>query len=118
GRAGRCQRAMRRAGAAAEHRGYAGHQRLFDLLRADEVDMGVDAAGRHYSALPGDHLRPGPDDDVDPWLDIGIAGLADAGDQPVLQTEIRLHDAPVVDDQGIGDDGIDGTFGARHLALT
>ena len=37
--------AGRRTGAAAHHGRHAAHQRLFDLLRADEVDVGVDAAG-------------------------------------------------------------------------
>jgi hypothetical protein len=35
-----------RAGAAAEHGGHARRQRLLDLLRADEVDVAVDAARR------------------------------------------------------------------------
>ena len=39
GRAGRGIGAVRRAGAAAEHRGDAAHQRVLDLLRADEMDV-------------------------------------------------------------------------------
>ena len=39
GRAGGRKRAVRRCGAAAEHRCNAGHQRLVDLLRADEMDV-------------------------------------------------------------------------------
>ena len=71
------------AGAAAYHRGDPGHQRLFDLLRADEVDVGVDAAGGDDTALAGDDLGACADRDRDPRLDVGIAGLADAGDAAV-----------------------------------
>ncbi len=51
GRAGGGERAMRRAGAAADHGRDARHQRFLDLLRADEMDMRVDAAGRDDLAL-------------------------------------------------------------------
>ena len=67
-----------RAGAAAEHRGDAGDQRLLDLLRADEVDVRVDAAGGEDLALAGDGLGARADDDVDARLDVRVAGLADA----------------------------------------
>ena len=53
------------------------HQRLLDLLRADEVDVGVEAAGGENLALAGDDFGAGADDDVDARLDVGIAGLAD-----------------------------------------
>ncbi len=106
-----------RAGAAAEHGGDARHQRFVDLLRADEVDVGVEAAGGDDLAFAGDRLGARPDDDVDAGLRVGIAGLADAGDAAVLQPDIGLHDAPMVDDQRVGDDGVDGAVGAAHLAL-
>ena len=107
--------AGRRAGAAAEHRGDAGHQRLLDLLRADEVDVGVDAAGGDDLAFAGDHLGARADDDVDAGLDVGVAGLADRGDAAVLDADVGLDDAPVVEDQRIGDDGVDGAL-ARLVA--
>ena len=44
GRARRRVRARRGPRSAAEHRGDAAHERFFDLLRADEVDVRVDAA--------------------------------------------------------------------------
>ena len=65
-------------GAAAQHGGDARHQRVLDLLRADEVDVGVEAAGGEDFALAGDDLGAGTDDDGDVGLDVGIAGLADA----------------------------------------
>ena len=76
-------------GAAADHRRHAGHQRLVDLLRTDEVDVRVDAAGGDDHPLAGDDLGAGADDDVDPGLDVGIAGLADAGDQSALERRCR-----------------------------
>ena len=99
-------------GAAAEHRGDARHQRLLDLLRADEVDVRVHGAGGEDLAFAGDRLRAGADDDVDARLRVGIAGLADRGDAAVLQADIGLHDPPMIDDQRIGDDGVDGAFRA------
>jgi hypothetical protein len=51
--------------------------RLVDLLRADEVDVAVDAAGGDDHALGGDDLGAGADDDVHARLHVGVAGLAD-----------------------------------------
>ena len=64
-------------GAAAQHRGDAGHQRFVDLLRADEMDVRVEAAGGEDLAFARDHFGARPDDDGDAGLDVGIAGLAD-----------------------------------------
>ena len=71
-----------RPGAAAAHGGDAGGQRLLDLLRADEVDVRVDAAGGEDLALPGDDLGARADDDVDAGLHVRVAGLADAATRP------------------------------------
>ena len=57
----------------------------------------------------GDDLRAGPDDDIDSGLDVRIAGFADSGDAPVRDADIGLHDAPVIEDHRIGDDGIHGS---------
>ena len=54
------------------------HQRFLDLLRRDEVDVGVHAAGGEDLALAGDDLGRGADDDGDARLGVRIAGLADA----------------------------------------
>ena len=89
-----------------EHRGDARHQRVLDLLRTDEMDVAVEAAGGEDLAFTRDHVRAGADDDGDTRLDVGIAGLADAGDHAVLDRDVGLHDAPVIDDQRIGDDGV------------
>jgi hypothetical protein len=73
------------------------------------VDVRVDTPGGGDQAFTRDDLRTRADDDVDARLHIGIAGLSDAGDTAFLQADVRLDDAPVVDDQRVGDDGV------RHL---
>ena len=105
---------VRRAGAAAEHRGDAAHQRLLDLLRADEVDVAVEAAGGEDLALAGDHLGAGADDDVDARLHVRIAGLAELEDAPADDADVAFDDAPVVEDHGVGDDGVDRAVGVRR----
>ena len=100
-----------------EHGGDAGHQRLLHLLRADEVDVGVEAAGGEDLAFARDHLGAGPDDDGDVGLDVGIAGLADGGDAVALQADIGFDDAPVIEDQRVGDDGVDRALPVGDLAL-
>ena len=81
------------------------------------MDVGVDPAGGEDAALAGDHLGARADDDVDAGLDVGVAGLADGGDAAVAQAHIGLDDAPVVEDQRVGDDGVDRTGGAGRLRL-
>jgi hypothetical protein len=65
----------------------------------------------------GDRLGRWADDDVDARLRIRIAGLADRSDPAVLQADIGLDDACMIDDQRIGDDGIDRALRPRRLAL-
>jgi hypothetical protein len=116
-RAGGGERAVRRAGTAAEQGGHAGVQRILDLLRADEVDVAVETAGGDDAAFPGDDLGPGTDDDRDAGLDVGVAGLADCGDAAVPEADIRLVDPGRVEDERVGDDGVGRAFRPRGLAL-
>ena len=117
GRAGGGGGARGRAGAAAEQGGETGGQRLVEDLRADEMDVGVDPAGGDDLAFAGDGLGAGADDDVDAGLGLGIAGLADGDDPAVLEADVGLHDAPMVEDQRVGDHGVDRTGRAGLLAL-
>ena len=84
GRAGGGVGAGRRAGAAAEQRGDARHQRLVHLLRADEMDVGVEAAGGEDLAFARDHLGAGADDDVTPGWISGLPALPIAAIRPSL----------------------------------
>jgi len=110
-------RAGRRAGAAAEHGGNARHQRFLDLLRADHVDMRIDPTRGRDRTLAGDDLGAGADGNRHARLDVGIAGLADRADPPVLDADIGFDDAPVIDDQCIGDHRV-GHFRGAQLALS
>ena len=116
-RAGGGEGAVRRAGAAAEHRGDARHQRFVDLLRADEMDVGVEAAGGEDLAFAGDHLGAGADDDGDAGLNVRIAGFADGVNIAVLDADIGFDDAPMIDNQRVGDDGVDRALFVGDLAL-
>ena len=108
---------MGRAGAAAKHGCEAGIERIVNLLRADEMDMRIHAACRENFAFTGNRLCARPDNDGDAVLRIGITGLADRSNAPITQTDIGFIDACMIDDQRIGDDGIDRAFSARVLAL-
>ncbi len=81
------------------------------------MDVGVEAAGGEDLALARDHLGAGADDDGDARLDVGIAGLADRMDEPVLDADVGLDDPPVVEDQRVGDHGVDRAAGSRDLRL-
>jgi hypothetical protein len=116
-RAGGGESAVRRPGAAAEHGGDPRHQRLLHLLGADVMDVRVEAAGGQDLSLPRDHLGAGADDDGDIRLDVGIARLADPRNAIALEPHIRFHHAPVVEDQSVGDDGIDCSLPVAYLAL-
>jgi len=83
-RAGRRIGSGRRPGAAAEHRGDAGHQRLLDLLRADEVNVRVHTAGGGDHAFAGDDLSGRAHNDVHTGLNVGVAGFADPEILPFL----------------------------------
>jgi hypothetical protein len=64
-----------------------------------------------------DDLGARADDDVHAGLGVGVAGLADGHDAPALQADVGLDDAPVVDDQRVGQHRVHGAFSARLLAL-
>ncbi|MCY1415244.1 hypothetical protein D9M71_307180 [compost metagenome] len=116
GGAGRGIGAGGRACAAADHGGDAAHQGFFDLLWADEVDMGVDAAGGEDHAFTGDDFGAGADGDGHVGLDVRVTGLADRSNAPILEADVGFDDAPVVDNQGVGDQGVD-YIGGQQLAL-
>jgi len=125
GRAGGGKSARGRTRAAAHHGGDAAGQRFFDLLRADEVDVAVHAARGDDAALAGDDFGARADDDVHARLHVGVAGLAYGRDAPAAQANVGLDDAPVVEDQCVGQHRVHGAAGlgaaaravARALAL-
>ena len=74
------------------------------------MDVRVDAAGGHDEAFAGDGF--GRDADDHPWRDsghdVGIAGLADRRDAPVLDADVGFVDGGPVDDERIGDHAVEG----------
>ena len=60
---------------------------------------------------------PGPMTMSTPGWMSGLPALPMAAMRPSLMADIRLHDAPMVEDQRVGDDGIDGAGRAGTLAL-
>ena len=60
---------------------------------------------------------PGPMTMSTPGWVSGLPALPIAAMRPSLQADIGFDDAPMIDDQRIGDDRVDRAFGARDLAL-
>ena len=87
----------------------AARQGIVGLLRADEVNVGVDAPGGQQKPLARDGLGRDADDHAlgHAGHDIGIAGLPNAGDAASLDADVRLPNARPVDDQRIGDDAVE-----------
>ena len=81
------------------------------------MDVSVEAARGEDFALAGDHFGAGTDDDGDARLNVRIAGLADGENVAVLDADVGLHDAPMVENERIGDDGIDGALPVGDLRL-
>ena len=109
--------ARRRTGAAADHGGDAGDQRLFRLLRADPVDVGVDPASGNDLPFGGNHFRRRANRDRHAGLDVRVPGFTDGKDPPVLDANIGFHDPPVIDDQRVGQHQIHAVV-CGHLPLT
>jgi hypothetical protein len=73
-------------------------------LAADKQnEYAINAASRQNLTFPGDNFGAGANDDIDTLLRIGIAGFADACNATVFDTEIRFNNAPVIDDECVGD---------------
>mmetsp|Transcript_11609 Transcript_11609/g.54024 ORF Transcript_11609/g.54024 Transcript_11609/m.54024 type:complete len:397 (-) Transcript_11609:22-1212(-) len=112
----------RRSGPAAEQRGETAGDSLGGDLRADEVYVGVEAAGGEDAALARDCLRVHAHHHA--WRhalhDVGVTSLAYARDHTVLDPHVRLVYASVVDDERVGDDGVerDGCVDAALLTHT
>ncbi len=106
-------------GAAADQGGDPGGERLVDDLRADQVDMAVDAAGGEDPALAGEDLgaRADPERGVHAVGDIRVAGLAERDDPAVSDADVALEDAPVVEDDRVRDHQVGSAFGPRGRAL-
>src|SRR5207237_5870574 len=119
-RARRGARAVRRSGAAANHRRDAAVERFPRLLRTDEMDVRVDPASRQNTMLAGDDFRRCAEFKArrHAVLDAGVSRLADRRDAAVADADVPLHHAPVIEDDHVRDDEIRRAFPPRHLRLT
>ena len=79
------------------------------------MNMDIQAPSGDDFPLAGDRLGRRPNHDINAGLYVRVPGLTDSSDMPVSQTYVRLDDAPMIQDQCIGDDGIDCSFGTCHL---
>src|SRR5258708_28691663 len=80
------------------------------------MDVAVDAACSDNHAFCGNDLRSCTDRNAHPGLDVRVSCLADLPDAAVLEADVGLDDAPVVDDQRVGDDRV-GDLRGHALAL-
>ena len=73
------------------------------------MDVTIDTACGHNQPFGGDDLGRHADDHarIDPVHDIWISGLADADDMPILNADVGLINAGVVDDECVGNDAIE-----------
>ena len=98
-----------RAGAAADHGGDAVGNRFVNLLRGNEMDVAIDAACGDDQVFACDHFGGCADDQL--WIDsvhrVGISGFAHFHDAAVLDADIGFHDAPMIEDDGVGDDQVE-----------
>jgi len=121
GRARRRRSARRRAGATAHQRGEPGADRLGDDLWTDEVDVAVQPARGDDFPFTSNHFGRGAYDHArgHSGHEVGVAGLTDGDDAAVANADVGLHDAPVIDDHGVGDDRVErgiGSSGPCRLA--
>jgi len=92
--------------AAADHGGDAACEGVVDLLRADEMDMGVDSASCDDAALGRDYFRGCANGHrmrfsgdrigitgTEAALDTGVSGVADADDAAVFDADVGFDDA-------------------------
>src|SRR6266436_7268189 len=80
--------------------------------------MGVDTPRGDDLAFSCDDLGTRSDDYIDVGLHIGIAGLPDPCDEPILDSDVRLHDPPMIKNQSVGNNCINRSLAARTLRLS
>src|ERR1039457_556938 len=92
-------------GSTADHGGGAVRKRFVNLLRRNEVDVRVNGARGYDLAFASDHLggRANHQIRIHSVLRIRVTRFADLHDAAVANTDVPLDDAPVIDDQRVGD---------------
>src|SRR5580704_2352975 len=80
--------------------------------------MCVDSTGGNDIPFARNHLGSRPNNNVHAWLHIGIAGFPNRRNPPILNRNIGLYNSPVIENECVGDYGIDRAFLARPLGLS
>src|SRR6266481_8995260 len=80
--------------------------------------MDINATGGDDLAFACNHFGSRPDNYDDVWLHVGIARIADGRNTPILDRDIGLHNSPVIENERVGDDGINRALATRTLRLT
>src|SRR5215471_8794485 len=80
------------------------------------MDMAVDAASGHNQVLGGDHFSGSAHDQVpvDAAHGVRVSRFADFHDSAVADSDVSLNDAPVIDDERVGDHQIERAVGSRR----
>ncbi len=85
------------------------------------MNMAVDAAGGDNHVFARDDFGGRADDQlrIDAVHRVGISRLAHLDDAAVADADVAFDDAPVVDDDGVGDDQIEnaGALSRRDMRL-
>ena len=119
-RAGGRLGSLGRARSPSQHRCDTAVDRLPRLLGANEMNVRVDAARRENLSFPRNDLGSRADDQAigDTILNVRIACLTDGADLSVTNTDIRLDNAPVVNDDRVGDNHVRCSLRSGALGLT
>ena len=117
GRARGGEGACGRSCAAAQHGGDAAGQRFLNLLGRNKVNVGVNAPSGHNHAFAADDFSAGANDDVNAGLGVWVASFADGCNAIAFEANVSFHNAPVVNDEGIGEHAIHGAFCIGALRL-
>ena len=75
------------------------------------MNVGVDASCSNDLPLAGNDLGARPDDDSDVVLNVWVSSFPHANDTALLNADVCFNDAPMIDDQRIGNDGVNGLSG-------
>ncbi len=81
------------------------------------MDVRVNATSGEDVPFTSNRFGAGPDHDGDAFLDVGVAGLADANDAAIPEADIGLDDAPPIKNEGIGNHGVNGAVSPGGLGL-
>src|SRR6266498_1797587 len=112
-------RTLTRPGSAADDRGDPGGGCLVQLRWREQVHMRVDRAGREDPTLARDDVRRRSDPEL--WVDavcyVRVSRSTERDDVPVADAHVGPDDAPPIDHQHVGDDGIRRAFRTSRRTL-